>query len=121
MENSVEGSVPATLDGLAEGEPLVITREGVLPVTLTLAAPPGGVFRPPPWPRPPRRGPGRGRAAPVAPPPPPPARSPRRVAELLPGVTPLPTTSTAAAARAVGEGEFDAAVCAPIAAERYGL
>jgi prephenate dehydratase len=33
----------------------------------------------------------------------------------------LPTTSTAAAARAVAAGEFDAAVCAPIAAERYRL
>ena len=36
-------------------------------------------------------------------------------------MTPLPTTSTAAAAAAVAAGEYDAAVCAPIAAERYGL
>src|SRR3954463_3992722 len=41
LENSVEGSVPATMDGLAEGNPLVITREGFLPVTMTLAARPG--------------------------------------------------------------------------------
>src|SRR3712207_8304953 len=27
FENSVEGSVPATMDGLADGDPLVITRE----------------------------------------------------------------------------------------------
>src|SRR3712207_8715531 len=26
FENSVEGSVPATMDGLADGDPLVITR-----------------------------------------------------------------------------------------------
>src|SRR3954462_4451646 len=38
MENSVEGSVPATMDGLAEGDPLAITHEVVLPVTMTLAA-----------------------------------------------------------------------------------
>ena len=35
--------------------------------------------------------------------------------------SPLPTSSTAGAAEAVAAGEFDAAVCAPIAAERYGL
>ncbi len=36
LENSVEGSVPATMDGLADGEPLVIVREVFLPVTMTL-------------------------------------------------------------------------------------
>src|SRR5436853_1124438 len=41
MENSVEGSVPATMDGLADGDPLVITREVFLPVSMMLAAPPG--------------------------------------------------------------------------------
>ena len=49
------------------------------------------------------------------------AQSSRWLATNLPGVSPLPTTSTAAAAAAVAAGEFDAAVCAPIAAERYGL
>src|SRR3712207_5565704 len=43
------------------------------------------------------------------------------LAQLLPGVVPLPATSTAEAARQVAAGEHDAAVCAPIAAERYGL
>ena len=37
LENSVEGSVPATLDELADGDPLVITREVFLPVTFALA------------------------------------------------------------------------------------
>src|SRR5687767_14643356 len=36
LENSVEGSVPATMDGLADGDPVVITREVFLPVTMTL-------------------------------------------------------------------------------------
>jgi prephenate dehydratase len=106
LENSVEGSVPATMDGLAEGAPLVITREVFLPVTMTLAVRPGT---------------GPDRIGSLVSHPHALAQCARRLAELLPAVTPLPTTSTAAAARAVAEGEFDAAVCAPIAAERYGL
>ncbi|MFL6074267.1 MAG: prephenate dehydratase [Mycobacteriales bacterium] len=38
LENSVEGSVAVTLDALAAGEPLLITREVLLPVTFCLAA-----------------------------------------------------------------------------------
>jgi prephenate dehydratase len=41
IENSVEGGVTAVLDALAEGEPLVITREILVPVSFTLAALPG--------------------------------------------------------------------------------
>src|SRR3954469_24295157 len=41
IENSVEGSVAATLDELAAGEPLIVTREVVLPVSFVLAARPG--------------------------------------------------------------------------------
>src|SRR4029453_18434758 len=100
------GSVPATMDGLADGDPLVITREVFLPVTMTLAVRPGTSLsdvrsvasHPHALPQP-----------------------PRWLAEHLPDVSPLPTTSTAAAAAAVAAGAFDAAVCAPIAAERYGL
>jgi len=44
-----------------------------------------------------------------------------RVADLVPHADVVPTGSTADAARRVAEGEYDAAVCAPIAAERYGL
>jgi prephenate dehydratase len=41
IENSVEGGVTATLDALATGEPLVIRREALVPITFVLAAPPG--------------------------------------------------------------------------------
>ncbi|HEX8488794.1 MAG TPA: prephenate dehydratase [Propionibacteriaceae bacterium] len=41
IENSVEGGVTATLDNLTYGEPLVITREVLLPVQFTLFVRPG--------------------------------------------------------------------------------
>jgi prephenate dehydratase len=106
LENSVEGSVPATMDGLADGDPLVITREVFLAVQLTLAVRPG-------------TSPADVRS--VGSHPHALAQTAGRLLEHLPGVTPLPMTSTAAAAAAVAAGELDAAVCAPIAAERYGL
>ena len=106
MENSVEGSVPATMDGLADGDPLVITREVVLDVAFTLAVRPGTELA---------------AIRSVASHPHALAQTAGRLAELLPGVSPLPTSSTAGAAAAVAAGEFDAAVCAHIAAERYGL
>src|SRR4029453_14699442 len=40
-ENSVEGSVNATLDELATGEPLIVLREVLLPVSFALLARPG--------------------------------------------------------------------------------
>ncbi|WP_254920520.1 prephenate dehydratase [Blastococcus mobilis] len=106
LENSVEGSVPATMDGLADGEPLVITREVFLDVVFVLAARPGTELS---------------AVRSVASHPHALAQTAGRLAELLPDVVPLPTSSTAAAAEAVAAGEYDAAVCAPIAAERYGL
>ncbi len=106
LENSVEGSVPATMDGLADGEPLVISREVFLPVTMTLVSRPGVALSD---------------VRSLASHPHALAQSARWLAEHLPAISPLPTTSTAAAAAAVAAGEFDAAVCAPIAAERYGL
>src|SRR3954451_7035665 len=38
IENSVEGSVAATLDELAAGEPLMVTREVLLPISFALMA-----------------------------------------------------------------------------------
>ena len=104
MENSVEGSVPATMDGLADGDPLVITREVFTPVAFTLAARPGTALADV------RRV----------------ASHPHALAQTAGwlaarGLETLPTASTAGAARAVADGEHDAAVCAPIAADRYGL
>ena len=106
LENSVEGSVPATMDGLADGDPVVIIREVFLAVAMTLAARPGVALAD---------------VRSVASHPHALGQSARWLSANLPGVTPLPATSTAAAAAAVAAGDFDAAVCAPIAAERYGL
>ena len=41
LENSVEGAVPATLDELANGAPLIIAEETYLAVTFELMARPG--------------------------------------------------------------------------------
>ena len=106
FENSVEGSVPPTVDGLADGDPLVITREVFLEVAFVLAVRPGTELAD---------------IRSLASHPHALAQTSRRLAELLPGLTPVPWTSTAAAAAAVAAGELDAAVCAPIAASRYGL
>ncbi len=106
LENSVEGSVPATMDGLADGASLRIVREVFLHVTMTLVARPGVALAD---------------VRSVASHPHALAQSARWLAGHLPGVSPLPTTSTAAAAAAVAAGEIDAAVCAPIAARRYDL
>jgi prephenate dehydratase len=106
MENSVEGSVPATMDGLADGDPLVITREVFLDVSFVLAVRPGTALAD---------------VRSVVSHPHALAQTAGRLAELFPDVVPLPLPSTAVAAAAVAAGEYDAAVCAPIAAERYGL
>ena len=89
LENSVEGSVPATMDGLADGDPLVITREVFLEVALRARRPARARRRPTcaPWPAirtPSPRPRPAGRAAarrrrrcPRPRPPAPPPRSPR--------------------------------------------
>jgi prephenate dehydratase len=106
MENSVEGSVPATMDGLVDGAPLVITREVFLDVAFVLAVRPGTALQD---------------VRTVASHPHALAQCRGRIAELLPGADVVPAASTADAARRVSEGEHDAAVCAAIAASRYGL
>jgi prephenate dehydratase len=113
VESSVEGSVNATLDELVRGEPLVISAEVLLPVSMALLARPGTVL-------------GSIRHVlthPVAE-----AQCRRWVAAKLPGAQISVTTSTAAAAAAVAAGEtgpdgrhYDAAIAAPVAADRYGL
>jgi len=108
LENSVEGAVPTTLDELANGEPLHITREVLLPVSFALMAAAGtelddirvvGTH--------------------------PHAESQCRkwLATHQPKAGYLLSPSTADAARSIadGEGRYDAAIAAPLAAERYGL
>ncbi|MBY8848350.1 prephenate dehydratase [Saccharothrix longispora] len=104
VENSVEGAVPATMDALAEGEPLVAVAEAVLPVRFSVLARPG-----------------HGRVRTVASHPHALAQVRHWLAEHLPSAEVVSTASTAAAARAVLNGDFDAAVSAPVAVRHYPL
>jgi prephenate dehydratase len=106
LENSVEGSVPSTVDELTNGEPLVITREIFLPVTFVLAA---------------RAGTALDRIGTVATHPHAEAQCRGWLRARLPGATVVLAGSTAAAAAGVARGEYDAAVCAPVAAEHHRL
>lgn len=106
LENSIGGAVGVTLDELATGEPLLITREVVLPVEFvlaararielaavrTIAAHPQALLQSRGWLR---------------------AHTPdAEVVEVL---------SNGAAAAGAAAGECDAAICAPIGAERHRL
>lgn len=106
LENSVEGSVSSTLDELATGEPLVVTREVFLPVRFAVLVRPGTA------------------AAGVRTV----ATHPHAAAQCrgwlrrhLPAAELVLAGSTAGAAAAVAGGEYDAAVAAPVAAGSYGL
>lgn len=106
LENSVEGSVATTLDELAGGEPLQVTREVLLPVSFSLLG---------------RSGISRDQVRVVATHPHAEAQCRRWLRASLPGAEVVLAPSTADAARSVAEGRYDAAVAAPIAAEHYGL
>ena len=108
MENSVEGSVPLTLDELSAGTELVIIDEVVLPVTFALVAP---------------RGTSLASIARIATHPHAAAQVRGYLAENLPEVVVLPALSTAGAAEGLLDSarNYDAAVCQEIAAEIYGL
>ena len=106
LENSVGGAVPVTLDELATGSPLMITREVLLPVEFLLAA---------------------RRLTPLAD-----IRSvaahPQAFAQCrnwlranVPDAVVVDMLSNAAAAISAAEGEHDAALCAPIGVSRNGL
>ncbi len=108
IENSVEGSVSATLDELAVGDLLMVTREVLLPVSFALMARPGtGLHQV-------RRVATHPHAA---------AQCRRWLATALPDATVVPALSTAAAAAGLADGSanHDAAIAAPIAADRYRL
>jgi prephenate dehydratase len=108
LENSVEGSVSATLDELSGGDALMLTREVLLPVGFALVARPGtglhAVQRVGTHPH----------AA---------AQCRRWLSVALPDASVVPALSTAAAAAAVADGTapYDAAIAAPLAADRYRL
>lgn len=106
VENSVEGSVPATLDAMVEGEPVLAVAEAVLPVQFSVLVRPGTV------------------AAEIRVV----ATHPHAAAQVrswlgthLPEATTMLTTSTSAGAVAVLDGQADAAVCAPVALVHYPL
>ncbi|MBA2416869.1 MAG: prephenate dehydratase [Geodermatophilaceae bacterium] len=106
LENSVEGSVPSTVDELASGEPLLITREILLPVSFALLVRPGTT----------------GEAIEtVATHPHAEAQCRRWLREHLPRAEIVLTNSTAQAAAGVAHRAYDAAVAAPLASERYRL
>jgi prephenate dehydratase len=106
FENSVEGSVPASLDDLAQGEPLQITREVLLPVSFALLGRPGLL---------------REDVRSVATHPHAEAQCRRWLRDVLPEASVVLAPSTADAARAVRDGDYDAAISAEIAAQHYGL
>jgi prephenate dehydratase len=106
LENSIGGQVGVTLDELANGTPLLITREVVLPVEFVLGArtavPLAGVRS-------------------VAAHPQASTQCRTWLRTHLPDATVVDVLSNAAAAIAASTGEYDAAICAPIGASGHGL
>jgi prephenate dehydratase len=106
IENSVEGVVARTLDELASGEPLVITAETTLPVTFSLMTlenkDPNDIKSIATHPH---------------------AESQCRsfIAKNYPNAQMIETASTAAAAKGLSKGDYDAAIGAVIAAKNYQL
>ena len=106
IENSVEGVVSRTLDELALGTPLVVTAETTLPVTFSLMTLPD------------RAGDEITKIATH-----PHAESQCRsyVAKNYPQAEVIEMSSTAAAAKGLKDGNYDAAIASEIAATTYGL
>jgi prephenate dehydratase len=108
IENSVEGSVPVTLDELASGEPLMITREMTVPIAFSLFVRPGTAAED---------------VERVATHPHGAAQTRRWMARHLPQAEVVHTSSTAHAAFMLTreDADWQAAISAPVAGERYGL
>lgn len=104
IENSVEGVVARTLDELATGTPLTIVGEVTLPVSFALMTKQDNV-----------------EIKRIATHPHAESQCRTYIAKNYPEAEIIQTGSTAAAAQAIGRGEFDAAIAAPIAASHYGL
>jgi prephenate dehydratase len=106
LENSIGGQVGVTLDELTIGDPLVITRDVVLPVNFVLAA---------------RTAVALDAVTAVAAHPQASTQSRGWLRKHVPGATVIDVLSNGAAAAGAAAGQYDAAVCAPIGAERHGL
>jgi prephenate dehydratase len=106
VENSVEGAVSATMDALAADEPLVAIGEILLPIRFSVLIRPGMAA---------------GDVRTVASHPHALAQVQAWLEENLPKAEPLASTSTSAAAVGVRNGEYDAAVTAPVAVTHYPL
>lgn len=104
IENSVEGVVARTLDELAIGEPLTIVGEVLLPVTFALMVRDANA-----------------EVKKIATHPHAEAQCRKYIAKHYPNAEIVTTNSTAAAAEALANGQFDAAVASEIAAKTYGL
>ncbi|MFE9193091.1 prephenate dehydratase [Micromonospora sp. NPDC007208] len=106
LENSIGGAVGVTLDEMAEGEPLVITREVILAVEFVLAARPGTSLT---------------SIRTVAAHPQASTQCRGWLRDHLPDAVVVDVLSNGAAAAGAGTGEYDAAICAPIGASRHRL
>jgi prephenate dehydratase len=104
IENSVEGVVARTLDELAIGEPLTIVGEVLLPVTFALMVRDANT-----------------EVKKIATHPHAEAQCRKYIAKHYPNAEIVTTNSTAAAAEALANGQFDAAVASEVAAKTYGL
>lgn len=105
-ENSVGGAVGVTLDEVIDGDPLVITRDVVIPVEFVLAA---------------RQHTHIDQVLSVAAHPQASTQCRDWLRAHMPDAAIVDVLSNGAAAAAVAKGEHDAAICAPIAIDRFGL
>ena len=106
IENSVEGVVARTLDELAIGEPLVITADTTLPVTFSLMTLDKTDIKD---------------IKSIATHPHAESQCRSYIAINFPNAQVIETASTAAAAKGLSKGDYDAAIAAPIAAKNYQL
>jgi len=106
IENSVEGVVARTLDELAMGKPLVISAETRLPVSFSLMTLPAT---------------DKSQIKTIATHPHAESQCRTYISKNFPHVEIIETPSTAAAAKGLAEGKYDAAIAAATAAKNYNL
>ena len=106
IENSVEGVVSRTLDELALGTPLVVTAETTIPVSFSLMILPENMGKP---------------ITKIATHPHAESQCRSYVAKNYPQAEIIEMSSTAAAAKGLKDGNYDAAIASEIAATNYGL